>query len=300
MKVLVTGGAGFIGSNLIKFLNEKDVKVTVLEDFDRMHWQNLADLEFEDLIDKDKAEDIIYYRKYDCVVHLGAITDTSCTNFKLLYENNYKFTTKLIESCSVSAIPVIYASSAAVYGIEGYPINEYGFSKLLIDNYVRRFNTSHSIPIIGLRFFNVYGPREGHKGDMASIIYQKYHEITNQGKATLFHPKGVPFQRDFVYVDDVVKVIWYFITHPKSGIYDVGTGIPRTFEYVVDLIFQTLKLETNIKYKYMPICLKNRYQPFTMAKLEALRDAGYEDEFTQVYVGVKKYVEWLKERSVEI
>ena len=322
--IIVTGGAGFIGSNLVCALNERGytdiLLVDCVENVDQIN--NLADLSISDYMDKDefrrRLDRSMGFGVVDRVYHQGACSNTMATDSRYMLENNYSFSRDLLEWSVGRRVPLIYASSAAVYGtgtdfsetpgVE-HPINVYAYSKSLFDNYVRQAMRCAKSPIIGLRYFNVYGPRESHKGQMASMAWHFYQQFVENKKVRLFrgtdgYGDGEQL-RDFVSVDDVVKVNLFFSDHTNmSGIYNVGTGHSRSFndlalavinglaqlngESVTEL--QQALSQGWLEYFSMPETLKSRYQSFTQADISRLRQQGYATAFSTLEEGVRKYV----------
>jgi ADP-L-glycero-D-manno-heptose 6-epimerase len=301
MKILITGANGFIGKNLVDFLKEKHELVLV--DISNYHICYIKEL----------------YENLEFVIHLGAITDTTETDVEKLKRFNTNFSITIWNFCTQYHIPLIYASSAATYGSSDVfndrtspnflkPINEYAVSKNEFDKYVIKqagtidpYSQIHTPPFwAGLKFFNVYGINEFHKGKMASYIYQSYLQISEKAEVVLF--KMGEQKRDFVYVDDVCEVIcWLIENKPKinsklcnGDIYNVGTGIARTFnDIVVNLMINGMYVK-NINYIDIPEHIQGKYQEFTEADISKLREVGYDKPFLTLEQGIKKYVEKLK------
>ena len=330
--ILVTGGAGFIGSNIIKELNKRGKKnIIIVDNINEEKLGNLNDLDFSDYVDKDRFfkqmenTDVLNDLHIDTIIHQGACTNTTEANSKYIMENNFEFSKLLIENwkgrSDKADAPFIYASSASVYGkgtngfketsykdeekgLSERPINVYGFSKLMFDNYLNNFVfDNYPSLIVGLRYFNVFGPREGHKGSMASMIYQIYNQIKDLGQCFLFGENGEFEQgeqrRDFIYVKDVVDVVMYFLdnkeNHKLSGIYNCGTGKSTTFNTIANHIIEELE-EGSIVYEEFPLYLEGKYQNFTQADITKLREeGGYKKEFTPVEDAVTEYIEILNE-----
>lgn len=322
--IVVTGGIGFIGNNLVRRLNEMGhTNIVVVDELDNSEkWKNLDGLSIEDYWDK---RDFLSLLNGDCasfktsllafvkaVFHLGACSSTTETDSSYLMENNYRYTRRLCEWCLERGVRFITASSAATYGdgrlgysdfdskISAYhPLNMYGMSKHLFD----RWAINHGIyrKIVGLKFFNVYGPHECHKGDMRSVVWKAFQQIRAEGRVELFssyHPdyKDGEFLRDFVYVEDAVKVMLYFWQHPElNGLFNCGTGKARSWNDLAKAVFAAMGRETDIVYKEMPENLRPKYQYFTQANLTKLRGCGYGEEFISLEEGVAKYVAWLKQ-----
>lgn len=314
--IIVTGGAGFIGSNLIRTLNTKGYqKILAVDNLTQGHkFQNLVDCDIHDFEDKKSFLELINKRSYfaatiDAVFHLGACSSTTEWDGKYMMQNNYEYSKVLMQYCLAKKIPFIYASSASVYG-EGKtfkeqrsheaPLNIYGYSKFLFDQYIREYLPIVTSQVVGLRYFNVYGPREQHKDKMASVAYHFNRQILENGTLKLF--KGCDGyadgeqRRDFVYVQDVVDVNTWFFEHPdKSGIFNVGTGRSQTFNDVAKAVIQWHG-RGEIEYIDFPESLKGRYQSFTQADITALRGVGYLEPFKTVEQGVESYLNWLNQK----
>ena len=257
--IMVTGGAGFIGSNYIKYLNSIGITDIIVVDSKLDNYKNLEGLKYIRYLDKNDIYDITQFIGVDAIIHLGATSDTTASS-ELCYDNNYKYTLQLFFAAMKYYIPFIYASSASVYGNTGTPLNYYAASKFLTDNTIAN-------RAVGLRFFNVYGPNEEHKGEMRSFITKVL-----DGDTRLF--KGTEESaRDYIYVKDVVKIIDYFRIHYKPGIYDVGTGTNITYN---ELFKEIGYVPTMID---MPKNLEGKLQVGTKADLITLRAAGYTDKF---------------------
>ncbi len=307
--IIVTGGAGFIGSNIIKSLNEKGIDEIIVVDNlkNSSKHKNLNRLRFKDFVDKEdfiKNIDAFAAYRIDTVFHQGACSDTMETDGRYMMRNNYDYSKTLLDFCIRNNIRFLYASSASVYG-DGrdgfkeeetceYPLNVYAFSKFMFDRHVRTLIDNVGIQIVGLRYFNVYGPQEAHKGRMASVVYHFHNQILDDGTIKLFEGSE-NFKRDFVFVDDAVKVNMFFFDNPdKRGIYNCGTGKAESFLKIAQ-IMTGLYDNVRIEYVKFPESLKGKYQTFTQANLERLRSAGYSDDFTSLEDGVKAYVACLKE-----
>ncbi len=309
--IIVTGAAGFIGSAIVAHLNkqgERDITVVdVLRKNDQ--WKNLRGLDFNDYLDRSQLPEFLQNRKnVRAVVHMGACSSTTEQDAAYLMENNYRYTLNLARHCTEHNIRFIYASSAATYGMgeHGYeddesrlqllkPMNMYGYSKQLFDLKARREGWCRRI--VGLKFFNVYGPNEYFKGDMASVIFKAFNQIKESGQVKLFKSHHPDFTyggqlRDFVYVKDAVNVIQYLLEYPQvHGIYNVGTGKARSFKDLAVAVFKAMNLEPNIKYIEMPESIRDRYQYFTEARMDKLMAAGYKRSFYSFEDGVGDYIQ---------
>jgi len=328
---VVTGGAGFIGANVVAALNARGIRdvlvVDNLEHGDK--FRNLVDCDIADYLDQQEFLRVLQEaprkRRFKAVFHQGACSDTTERNGAYMLENNYAYSKAVLHFCQERRIPLIYASSAAVYGAGKVfreeraceaPLNVYGYSKFLFDQYVRRVLPRRMAQIVGLRYFNVYGDREQHKGRMASVAFHHFQQFRADGRVRLFEGcdgYGAGEQRrDFVSVEDVVAVNLHFLDHPKrSGIFNVGTGRAQTFNDVALAVINTLRAEGGaapvtlgeaqaqglIEYIPFPEDLRGKYQSFTQADISALRKAGYRGEFLTVEQGVARYVRRLLERS---
>ncbi|MBX9826138.1 MAG: ADP-glyceromanno-heptose 6-epimerase [Xanthobacteraceae bacterium] len=314
--LLVTGGAGFIGSNVVAALNEAgrtDVVVNdVLGTDDK--WRNLAKRRVADMVGTPDLYRWLEGRKLDAVIHMGAISDTTARDADLVIENNFRTSLRLLDWCTAARVPFIYASSAATYGNgeQGFsddwtpqalqelkPLNLYGWSKHLFDlALVDRFMKKAKLPPqwAGLKFFNVFGPNEYHKGEMMSLVAKRFEDAKAGRTVRLFksHRPGIADgdqRRDFIYIDDAVAVVrWLMETPTVSGIFNVGTGQARSFRDLVSSLFRSLGREPAIEYIDMPESIRGQYQYFTQAKVDNLRRAGYNAGFTSIEDGVKRYV----------
>ncbi|WP_022671075.1 ADP-glyceromanno-heptose 6-epimerase [Hippea alviniae] len=304
--IVVTGGAGFIGSNIVKGLNEKGIDDILIVDnlTNSAKHLNLNPLKFVDFVDKEEFLERLNEFDIELIFHQGACSDTLEGNGKYMIKNNYDYSKALLHYATDKKIRFIYASSASVYGLgkngfeekreNEYPLNVYAFSKFMFDNYVRRVGFDKAAQIVGLRYFNVYGPNEHHKGKMASVVYHFHNQILYDETVKLFEGSE-NFKRDFIFVDDVVKVNLFFMENPsKSGIFNVGTGKAESFLKIAQIMSQ---LYSNVRIEYIefPEELKKKYQTYTCADLKNLRKAGYKDEFISLEDGVRAYVKVLKE-----
>jgi ADP-L-glycero-D-manno-heptose 6-epimerase len=322
MYYIVTGAAGFIGSKIVEGLNAAGVTDIVavdnLQQADKM--RNLVGLEIADYL--DQAEFLQRLESFEgaveAVLHQGACSDTMETDGRFMMENNYRYSKLLLDWCQEEEVPLLYASSASVYGAGPEfreeracerPLNVYGYSKFLFDQLVRRTLGGRTAQIVGLRYFNVYGPNEAHKGRMASVAFHAYHQLLSSGKVRLFVGSGGygngEQRRDFIYVDDVVDVNLWFLEHRHvSGIYNCGTGRAQTFNQlaaatinaVQDTRFTAKELAEKglIEYIAFPEGLRDKYQSYTQADLTRLRTVGYAGEFRSVDQGAAAYVAHLQ------
>lgn len=312
--IIVTGGAGFIGSNIVAGLNKLGISdILIVDNLTRAEkFNNLVHLQFSDYLDK---EDFLISlkagkyqgRKIEAVFHQGACTDTMEYNGRYMMGNNYEYSRILLDFCLAFGIQFIYASSAAVYGSgrSGYreeencehPLNVYGFSKLLFDRHVRTVLPSSQSQVVGIRYFNVFGPHEEHKGKMASMTFQLYQQWKAGGVLRLFRGsdgyEDGEQRRDFVWVGDVARVnLYFFQNQDKKGIFNCGTGKARTFNSLAQAIV-TAKGNGKIDFIEFPEVLRGKYQNFTEADLGKLRAVGYEDEFTNLEDAVHQYCQYL-------
>ncbi|KDN09557.1 ADP-glyceromanno-heptose 6-epimerase [Gilliamella sp. Imp1-1] len=307
--IVVTGGAGFIGSNIVKGLNDLGHKdILVVDDLtDGTKFSNLADLDIADYMDKDEFIAAIISHEdlnIDVVFHQGACSSTTEWDGKFMMENNYDFSKDLLHYCLDFNIPFLYASSAATYGgrsdnfIEDRtyekPLNVYGYSKFLFDQYVRQLLPQANSPICGFRYFNVYGPRESHKGSMASVAFHLNEQINKGEKPKLF-AGSENFKRDFIYVGDVVEVNLWFWKNKISGIYNCGTGRAESFQAVANAVL-TYHKKDEIDYIPFPEHLKGRYQSYTQADLTKFKQTKCPIEFKNVAEGTAEYMKWLNEQ----
>jgi len=324
---IVTGAAGFIGANLVKALNARGIDNVIAVDHlkNADKFRNLTDCEIADYLDKEEflglIEDGYFDGAVDAIFHEGACSDTMETDGRYMMENNYRYTVSLLDYCQNEEVPLLYASSASVYGggtvfsesrEHESPLNVYGYSKFLFDQYVRRMWQHKTSQIVGFRYFNVYGPREQHKGRMASVAFHHFNQYRETGKVKLFegcdgYANGTQ-SRDFVFIDDVVKVNLFFLEHPeKSGIFNLGTGRAQPFNDIATstvnacraleskpaLSLEEMVAQGIVEYIPFPEALKGKYQSYTRADISVLRAAGYTDEFATVEQGVAKYVQHL-------
>ncbi len=327
MYTIVTGACGFIGANIVKALNERGTKDVIAVDNLKKadKFRNLIDCEIADYLDKEEFLDLIEAGQFDgavdAIFHEGACSDTMETDGRYMMANNYRYSSSLLDFCLDQDVPYLYASSASVYGggrvfkesreHEG-PLNVYGYSKVLFDQLVRRRLPDANSQIVGFRYFNVYGPREQHKGRMASVAFHHFNQYREHGKVKLFegcdgYGNGEQ-SRDFVFIEDVVKVNLYFLDHPeKSGIFNLGTGRAQPFNDVATATVNACRALENkaalslqemvgqgiVEYIDFPEALKGKYQSYTEADIGKLRAAGYREAFNSVEQGVAKYVNTL-------
>ena len=325
-KVVVTGAAGMIGSNLVHGLNAIGIDdVIAVDDLtDGPKYRNLLGAQLSDYFDRSEFYARFAKREFgrvDAVFHEGACSDTMEHNGRYMLDNNYRVSKELLDACQAQGTRLLYASSAATYGGSASfreepaferPLNVYGYSKLLFDNVVRRMLPSAKAQVAGFRYFNVYGPREQHKGRMASVAFHHFNELRERGKVKLFGEYGGygpgEQSRDFVFVDDVVAVNLWFLQHPQaSGIFNLGTGRAQPFNDIAVATVNTtralaseapLPLEEMVRqrlveYVDFPDALVGKYQCFTQADLTRLRAAGCDHVFADVATGVERYVRWL-------
>lgn len=321
--IVVTGGAGFIGSNLVRGLNERGhTDILVVDDLtEGDKFVNLVDGQISDYLHKDDFRQMLASGRLgpvEAVLHQGACSDTTERNGRYMLDNNYRVTLELFNFCQDRKIPFLYASSAAVYGagpvyaesaVHEAPLNVYGYSKFLFDQVLRRHLKTLAAPVVGLRYFNVYGPNEQHKGRMASVAFHNMNQFVAEGHVRLFggwdgYVDGGQL-RDFIHVDDVVDVNLHFLGDTKtSGIFNCGTGRAQPFNDVARTVVNTIRAQRGkpalslkelveqqlLRYIPFPDDLKGRYQSHTQADLSQLRTAGYDKPFRDVQTGVAEYV----------
>jgi ADP-L-glycero-D-manno-heptose 6-epimerase len=331
MHYAVTGAAGFIGANLVKGLNARGITDIIAVDDLRQgdKFANLADCEIADYLDRDEFLAVLerggFGGRLHAVLHQGACSDTTERDGRYMMDNNYRYSRVLLDCCTRDRVPFIYASSAAVYGASTVfresrdcerPLNVYGYSKFLFDQLVRRRAGSLAAQVVGLRYFNVYGEREQHKGRMASVAFHFFNQYRAEGRVRLFQGSGGygdgEQRRDFVSVEDAVRVNLWFLDHPdKSGIFNCGTGAAQSFNDVAvaavnacrraagqpALDLAQMRSQHLIEYIPFPRDLEGRYQSYTQADLAALRTAGYREPFLGVEQGVGRYCARLLERA---
>ncbi|MDP2834242.1 MAG: ADP-glyceromanno-heptose 6-epimerase [Pseudomonadota bacterium] len=315
---IITGGAGLIGSNMVKALNQRGISdILVVDDLkEGIKFKNLADCDIVDYV--DRLDFIKHIQsgwdfgqlsgKVEAVIHEGACSATTEWDGEFIMKNNFEYTKTLLLWCQAHEIPFIYASSASVYGMGPVfteerqyerPLNMYAFSKFQFDQYLRRYQSALTSQVCGLRYFNVYGPREQHKGSMASVAFHFHNQILKEGRLKLFegtdgYGNGEQL-RDFIHVDDAVAVKLWLLDNPGvSGIFNVGTGRAQSFNDVARAVVKHHG-RGEIDYVPFPEHLKGRYQSYTQADISRLRQAGYSAEFMTVEQGVPKYLAWLEQ-----
>jgi ADP-L-glycero-D-manno-heptose 6-epimerase len=311
--IVVTGGAGFIGSAIVWKLNQLgENKIIVVDELGTDEkWKNLVPLKFEDFIHKDDFismiidEDIPF--DISAIIHMGANSSTTEKDADHLFTNNYQYTKELAAYCLENNIRFIYASSAATYGDGSLsfdddeskletlrPLNMYGYSKQLFDLWAKRSKVFDKI--VGLKYFNVYGPNEYHKGDMRSVVHKAFEQMRDAGKVKLFKSLNDKYKdgeqlRDFIYIKDAVDMTLFFLDKPNvNGLFNVGTGKARTWNDLVSAIFKALNKETNIEYIDLPEHLRQKYQYFTEANMNKIKKAGFNSSITSLEDGVADYV----------
>ncbi len=320
MRILLTGGAGFIGSCLLWKLNSEGIKDVIVVDSlgTSDKWQNLVGKEFEDYLEKEDFLDYLESDKLkgalDLIVHFGACTSTTEEDASYLIENNYLYSKRLAKWALAHKVPFIYASSAATYGDGklGYsdedefslklrPLNMYGYSKQLFDLWLIRNKLSNKVT--GFKFFNVFGPNEYHKADMKSVIAKNFDKVASGEKMRLFKSYKKDYadggqKRDFVYIKDAVEVVYYFIKNlNKKGIFNLGTGVARTWNDLASALFSAVNRKPEIEYIEMPETIREKYQYYTQADLTKLREAGCAHKFLSLEEAIKDYAAYLKNHA---
>lgn len=310
--IIVTGGAGFIGSAIVWRLNSLNIDDIIIVDSlgTDEKWKNLTGLNYKDFIHKDDFINIIESSSLDtptAIIHMGANSSTTEKDADHLLKNNFEYSKKLAEYCIKNDVRFIYASSAATYGDGSLgfddheadihllrPLNMYGYSKQMFDYWALKRGILNKIA--GLKYFNVYGPNEYHKGDMRSVVHKAFEQIFETGKARLFKSANPKYKdgeqmRDFIYVKDAVDMTLFFLDHPdKNGLFNIGSGKAETWNTLVTALFKAMDKEVNIEYIDMPQHLVEKYQYFTEAKMEKIKKAGYSKPLLSLEEGVTDYV----------
>ena len=311
--IVVTGGAGFIGSAIVWKLNQLGkTNIIIVDELGKDEkWKNLVGLKYEDFVNKLEfieqiLDDVIPYN-VEAIIHMGANSSTTEKDADHLMDNNYHYTKELAKYCVEKNIRFIYASSAATYGDGNLsfnddennletlrPLNMYGYSKQLFDLWAKRNSVLDRI--VGIKYFNVYGPNEYHKGDMRSVVHKAFEQVCNTGKVRLFKSLNPKYKdgeqmRDFVYVKDAVDMTLYFLDNPnKNGVYNVGAGKARTWNDLVTSLFNAVGKPAYIEYIELPPHLVEKYQYFTEANLSKIKSAGYKQPITSLEDGITDYV----------
>lgn len=311
--IIVTGGAGFIGSAIVWQLNQLgENKIIIVDELGTDEkWKNLVSLKFDDLVHKDDFVSMVVDRdipfEIDAIIHMGANSSTTEKDADHLFSNNYLYTKELAKYCLEKNLRFIYASSAATYGDGSLgfdddenkletlrPLNMYGYSKQLFDLWAKRNGAFNKI--VGLKYFNVYGPNEYHKGDMRSVVHKAFEQIRDTGKVKLFKSLNSKYKdgeqlRDFIYIKDAVNMTLYFLDKPAvNGLFNLGTGKSRTWNDLVTSIFKEMKIPANIEYIDLPLHLREKYQYFTEANMNKIKKAGYDVPIKSLEDGVADYV----------
>lgn len=309
--IIVTGGAGFIGSCIIRTLNDAGMEDIIIVDNINTtdKWMNIRNKKYLKYVHKTEfLEKLNTYENVEAIIHMGAQSSTTERDFDYLWKNNFEYTKILWEYCSKRKISFIYASSAATYGDGSLgfddkmdidkllPLNGYGYSKQLFDLWVKHQAKEFPAQYVGLKFFNVYGPNEYFKESMASMVFHGYRQIKENGVVRLFKSCNPDYAdggklRDFVYVKDICSIVMWLLEHREvSGLFNVGTGTARSFKELAEATFHALDLEPNIVYIDMPEHLREKYQYYTKAEMGKLREAGYKEKFWDLEDGVEDYV----------
>jgi ADP-L-glycero-D-manno-heptose 6-epimerase len=310
--IIVTGGAGFIGSCIVRTLNNAGREDIIIVDniAKTDKWMNMRNKKYIKYVHKSKfLEELPTYENVEAIIHMGAQSATTERNFDYLWENNLEYTKALWNYCAEKQISFIYASSAATYGngVLGFddnmdidqllPLNGYGYSKQLFDQWVKHQAKTFPAQYVGLKFFNVYGPNEYFKADMASMIFHGFRQIQETGKVKLFKSCNPNYAdggqlRDFVYVKDICSVIKWLLQHQNvNGLFNVGTGRAQSFAELAEATFHAIGLKPQIEYIDMPEKLRNKYQYYTKAEISKLYNAGYHNRFVNLEEGARDYVQ---------
>ena len=311
--IIVTGGAGFIGSSLVRRLNELgESKIIIVDDLGTDEkWKNLVPLKFDDFVHKDDFISMVLDREFpfetDSIIHMGANSSTTEKDADHLFSNNYLYTKELAQYCLEKNIRFIYASSAATYGDGSLgfdddenklgllrPLNMYGYSKQLFDLWAKRNGAFDKI--VGLKYFNVFGPNEYHKGDMRSVVHKAFEQVRDTGKVRLFKSLNPKYKdgeqlRDFIYIKDAVEMTLFFLDKPNtSGLFNIGSGKARTWNDLVTALFKAMNKPVKIEYIELPQHLQDKYQYFTEANIVKIKKAGFPTPTTSLEDGVADYV----------
>jgi ADP-L-glycero-D-manno-heptose 6-epimerase len=310
--IVVTGGAGFIGSAIVWELNRRgENNIIIVDELGKDEkWKNLVGLRFKDFVNKHSFIDLINngtFKKADAIIHMGANSSTTENNADLLLDNNYLYTKALANFCLANNITFIYASSAATYGDGSYgfddieegcesfrPLNMYGYSKNLFD--IWAVNNDAFKKIVGLKYFNVYGPNEYHKGDMRSVVHKAFEQVRETGRVKLFKSRNPKYKdgeqmRDFIYIKDAVDMTLNFLDNrERCGLFNIGSGKARTWNDLAATLFKAMNKPVNIEYINLPDHLADKYQYFTQANLSKIRGAGYNNDISSLESGVSDYV----------
>lgn len=310
--IIVTGGAGFIGSCIVRELNNMGYEdIIIVDNIQKTEkWKNMRNKRYLEYISRNDFLNRLpeFAGKVSHVIHMGACSATTELDFDFLYKNNFEYTKTLWKFCTENQCSFIYASSAATYGAGEFgfddkmdikkllPLNGYGYSKQLFDLWVEKQSLAPR-QHVGFKFFNVYGPNEYYKGSMASVIFHSFNKILETGQMGIFKSYKEGYEdgkqlRDFVYVKDLCKVVHFMIEHPKvCGLFNLGTGTARSFYDLAAATFDAMGVERNITFVEMPESLRPKYQYFTESKMDKLREAGYKDDFYSLEEGAKDYVQ---------
>jgi len=312
--IIITGGAGFIGSAMLWELNCMGVDDVIIVDnpgsTTTEKWRNLSSLQFADIIPIDLFPDMLErgaIKGISAIIHMGANSSTTETDGDHLLANNFSYSKKIASFCMAQNVRLIYASSAATYGdgTNGYsddvsglgklrPLNMYGYSKQLFDHWALRNNVLNHAA--GLKFFNVYGPNEYHKMDMSSVVFKAFHQIREKGYVKLFQSHRPDYRdgeqlRDFVYIRDCTRIMVWLLENPVAGLFNVGSGTARSFKDLATATFSALGQKPVIDYIPMPETLRDKYQYYTCANITKLRTSGYSKQLTSIEDGVQEYVQ---------